>query len=258
MGARAQTGAGSHLRGCEPASQRRQKTSFAPADGRRQSSADLSEPAMLTLYYSPGACSLGPHILIEELGLEAELRRAAIAEGATRTAEFLALNPRGRVPTLEVDGEPVTEGPALMVWLASLRPEAGLLPAAGTLALARALEWLAWMSSTHHVAYAQLWRPERFLGEGADGAALAAPAREIIARQTGEIERRLEGPWLLGSDYGVADAYLLAFYRWAVRIGLPVEGERPRWTAWKDRMLDRPAVQRALEREGLGTDWKPL
>ncbi len=214
---------------------------------------------MLALYYSPGACSLGPHIALEELGLAHELRRTVLAEGQHLTPEYLAINPRARVPALAfADGRIVTEGPAIMALLNAMRPEAGLLPPAGSWELGKALEWMAWMSSTLHIAYAQIWRPERFLPADGDKAAFSAQGRRNVEARIVEIEAGIVGPWLIGKAYTLADAYLLAFYRWGIRIGLKLEETSPRWTAWKDRMLERPAVLRALEGEGIGTVWEAV
>ena len=206
---------------------------------------------MLTLYYSPGACSLAPHVLLEELGLEFELRRVVVAERENFSPDYLRINPRGRVPTLAAGGELITEVPAILVYLASLRPEAGVLPPAGSIALARALELAAWLSSTLHIAYAQLWRPERFLPDSADPAVLVDHARPLIERCCAEVETRLVGPWAIGESWSIADAYLLPFYRWGNRIGLAMSSDYPRWAGWTRRMLDRPAVARAIATEGI-------
>lgn len=212
---------------------------------------------MLTLYYSPGACSLGPHIVIEEAGIDCKLHRVPVAEGANLKADYVAINPRARVPALDIDGRVMTEGLAIMVYLASLKPQCGLIPNQGSHDLAKCLEWTGWLSSTLHISYAQYWRPHRFLPHGHDPKVLVDQGRVNIIAQNREIEERLVGPWILGDDYSIADCYLLAFYRWGVRIGLPIVESFPRWTAWKDRILQRPAVQRTIAKEGIGTVWQP-
>jgi glutathione S-transferase len=206
---------------------------------------------MLTYFYSPGACSLAPHVVLEELGLEFERRPILIAEGEHRSKEYLEINPRGRVPTLISDGTVITEVPAILTYLASLKPEAGLLPPNGSLDLAKAHELAAWISSTLHIAYAQLWRPERFLPEGADVTALVDHAGTLIRRHCSEVDGRIKGPWVLGDRYSVADAYLLPFYRWGNRIGLPMARDYPRWAEWTRRMLERPAVAKIIQVEGI-------
>ena len=209
------------------------------------------------LYYSPGACSLAAHIVLEEIGEPFEARRVAIAEGKHLAPEYLLLNPRGRVPTLVVDGHPVTEAAAILLYLADRHPALGLTPSE-PLARARCYEWLSFLASSVHIAYAQLWRPRRFLPPDADETALVSSGKTDIVRYNGEIEAGVQVGWLLGERFSIADAYLFPFYRWGVRIGLDMEVSAPRWTRWKDRMLGRPAVQRALATEGIGTSWAPV
>ena len=206
---------------------------------------------MLTLFYSPGACSLAPHIVLEELGLDFERRPVLIAEREHLSEEYLRINPRGRVPTLIADGTMITEVPAILTYLGSLRRDSGLLPPDGSVELARACELAAWLSSTLHIAYAQLWRPERFLPEGADSSVLVEHGRTLVRRHNTQLEAWIKGPWLLGESYSIADAYLLPFYRWGNRIGLAMSREYPRWADWTRRMLERPAVARAIATEGI-------
>ncbi|HEV2746846.1 MAG TPA: glutathione binding-like protein [Allosphingosinicella sp.] len=214
---------------------------------------------MHILYYSPGACSLAPHIVLEETGILFEARRVSIADGELRSADYRAINPKERVPALAVDGEVLTEVPALLAYLASLAPAAELVPPAGTVAFGRCFELMAFLSSSLHIAYAQLWRPERFLPEDFAGrGAFTEQGRKTVRRHSAEIEAGLGGEWALGPRYSIADAYLFPFYRWGVRIGLAMADEHPRWTAWKDRMIRRPAVIRAVGREGIGFDWAPV
>lgn len=206
----------------------------------------------MKLYYSPGACSMAPHIVLRETGIEHELAAVALADRANHSPGYLRVNPRGRVPALDVDGKVYTEVPALLVYLASLRPDSGLLPPLGSAELARALEWLGWLSSTLHVAYAQHWRPERFLTPEMDAQGFAAQGKSLIERFNGEIEARITGPWLVGERYTVADPYLLVFYRWGNRIGIPMASRQPIWTRWVERMLERPAVRETIQIEGIG------
>lgn len=206
---------------------------------------------MLTLFYSPGACSLAPHVVLEELELDFERRPVLIAEGEHLSEDYRKINPRGRVPTLIAEEIVITEVPAILTWLATLKRGAGLLPPDGSLELARTCEWAAWLSSTLHIAYAQLWRPARFLPEGAESGVLVDHARLLIRRHCSEVESRIEGPWLLGTPYSIADAYLLPFYRWGNRIGLAMAQEYPRWAEWTRRMLERPAVSRVIRTEGI-------
>ena len=163
----------------------------------------------------------------------------------------MKINPRGCVPTLIVDGTAITEVPAILTYLASLKPDAGLLPPAGSLELGKACELAAWLSSTLHIDYAQLWRPERFLAQGQESNGLVEHARTLIEHHSKEVDEWIRGPWALGDRYSIVDAYLLPFYRWGNRIGLAMADDCPRWAAWTRRMLERPAVARAISVEGI-------
>lgn len=209
----------------------------------------------MKLYYSPGACSLAPHIIARELDVPVELKAVRIAEGENTREEFLRLNPRGRVPVLEVDGQVYTEAPAIMTYLASLSPDSGLIPPAGSAGLIRMFELMAWVSSSLHIAYAQLWRPQRFVPAGSDAATVLVeqgPSR--VEELSADLDRRIAGPWMVGEDFSLADAYSLPFFRWGNRIGIPMRDRCPRWAAHVDRMLARPSVVAAIEFEGFGFD----
>lgn len=206
----------------------------------------------MILYYAPTACSIAPHIALEEIGAEFEARRIDLAKGEQSSPEYLKINPRGRVPAMVIDGEVVTEVPALLTYIAGLKPEAGLLPEPGTLVHARCFEWLGFLSSTLHVAYAQFRRPIRFLDEGSPcWDELSEKGREITIAAYREVERRLGDGWAAGDNYSIADIYLFPFHGWAWRFDFDIASECPKWTALVGRMRERPAVKRALAREGL-------
>jgi glutathione S-transferase len=206
----------------------------------------------LILYYAPTACSIAPHIALEEVGAAFEPRRIDLANDEQSSSEFLKLSPLGRVPAMIIDGEAVTEVPALLAFVASLKPEAGLTPPPGTLAYARCFEWLGFLSSSLHVAYAQFRRPQRFLAEGSPGwDELSGQGRLNTIRLYREVERRLTGSWAAGDFYSIADINLFPFFTWAWRLEFDVRNECPRWADLFDRLKERPAVRRALEREGI-------
>ena len=205
---------------------------------------------MITLYYSPGACSLAPHIILEEAGAPYEAVRVTIAEGLTRTPEYLAINPRARVPALVVQGRTVTENAAILTYLANLFPHAGLIPP-NLLDQARVQELLSFFASSVHIAFAQIWRAERFTSDEKAHAALQEGGRHAVARYFDEIEGLLAGrDWLLPGRFTVADPYPFVFFRWGRRIGMDMNGY-PAWREHSERMLSRSSVQRALAREGL-------
>jgi glutathione S-transferase len=207
---------------------------------------------ILTLYYARGACSLACHIALEETGAPYEARPVLIAEGENKTPAYLAIHPGGLVPVLDIDGARLTEAAAILIHIAQRFPQACLRPAAGSLAEARALELVAWLTNTLHIAYAGLWRPDRFTQDEAAGKAIVAEAKERIGALNGTIEERLKHSAFAGGDtYTIADPFLLVFFRWANRIGLDATATHPAWTAWARRMGARPAVARTLAKEGI-------
>ncbi len=206
---------------------------------------------MYTLYYSPGACSLAVHATLEELGVRFKAQECRIQDGKTATSDFLSINPKARVPVLAHDGHIVTEATAFLTYLAEKHRQPALIPENATIAHARCLEWLSYLSSTLHPLYWGIWRPHRL---SSDKAAYAIIYQTTAARLQDEyafIDARLGyGRYLLGEWLSIADFYFLVFALWARRIGLPVAGW-PNITTFLDTMLLRPSVQRALETEGL-------
>lgn len=213
-------------------------------------------PPRYKLFYSPSACSLAPHIVLEELGVLFEPIRVVIAEGANRAPAYLAINPRGRVPTLQIDDgqgtRTLTEAMGIMIYLAQRHPEAQLLDTAPE-SFARTLEWMSWLGSTlHQTGIRTVLRPERFTTEGADASGIAARGLENVAIAYADLEQRLpRDAYALGSRFTILDAYLLVFYRWGNKIGLNMRERFPRYTSLADHVRARPAVQQVIEREGI-------
>lgn len=211
------------------------------------------------LFHSPGACSLAPHIVFEELGIPYEPVRVVIAEGQHRKPEYLAINPRGRVPALWIKDESgeriLTEAIAIMIYLTRRHPEPQLLPTE-TESFVRALEWMSWLTSAMHSAGVRtVFRPERFTTDAAGAEAIAAQGRLSIRTGYADIEQRLSGKtWALGERYTVVDAFLLVFYRWGNRCGLTMRQDYPEYTRMMDAVRARPAVKRAVEHEGIQVD----
>jgi len=213
------------------------------------------------LYHSPGACSLAAHIVFEELGVPYEPVRVVIAEGQNQTAAYLAINPRGRVPALAIredqtdDGQTeqvLTELSAILIYLAQTYPAASLLPL-DTLSFVRAVEWMSWLGSTMHAGGVRtVLRPDRFVSDPAAADAVKTRGKENVLIGFADIESRLHGrPWALGECYSMVDAYLLVFFRWGNRIGLPMRTDYPHYTRIMDAVRARPAVQRAISHEGI-------
>jgi len=211
---------------------------------------------MHKLYWSRGACSIAPHIVLEEIGKPYRLEEVTIDQQGT--AEFLTspeyqkINPKGRVPALTVGGRVLTEAPAIMTFLARRHPEARLLPE-DLEAEARCLEWMNWLSTAvHAVAFSQVVRPQRFVSDVKDYPAVIAKGRQNIGAAYAYIERNLTGrDWAVPEQYTVVDAYLLFFYLGSKRAGNPMKDRFPAWTQVAERALERSAVQRVLEQEGM-------
>ena len=200
----------------------------------------------MNLYYSNGACSLSPHIVLRESGLPFDLVRAS-----TKThqlddgSDYYAINPKGSVPLLELDsGERLTEGPAIVQYIADQVPAKNLAPANGTLARYRVQEWLNFITSEIHKTYSPLFRPNT-------PDEFKTIARDALKKKYEYVEGKLDGKnYLMGENFSVADAYLFVVTTWAPHVGLDLSGLK-NLNAFMDRMRARPAVQEALQAEGL-------
>ena len=207
----------------------------------------------IKLYYGPGACSLASHIVMEEVGVVYETQRLKLAEGDQRKPEYLKLNPRGRVPTLVVDGRVLTENVAIMTYFGGGYRQAGLWPKK-TWDQVKLISLLTWLSNTVHPAYGHLVRPARYVDGAASQEAVKATARELYGGYLDEIDALLRGrTWAVGDHYTVADPYLLVFYRWGNRNGYAVKA-LAHYTALMDRVLARPAVKKVMADEGITLD----
>ncbi len=200
----------------------------------------------MKLYYAPGACSLSPHIVSREAGIDLELERADLAQKKTESGkDFWGINPKGQVPVLEIDnGQRLTEGPVIVQYLADQKPGSGLAPAPGTIDRYRVQEWLNFVASEMHKTYGPLFRPttpEEF----------KVLSREVIGKRVAWIDKELAGKqYLMGDRFTVADAYLFTVLRWSPRVGVDLS-KSPNVTAYMDRVAARPKVQEALKAEGL-------
>ncbi|MDE2401125.1 MAG: glutathione transferase GstA [Burkholderiales bacterium] len=200
----------------------------------------------MKLYYSPGACSLSPHIVLEETGLTyateaVDLKTKLTASGAN----YADLNPKGYVPALLLDsGELLTEGPAIVQYLADLVPAKQLAPANGTVARYQLQSWLAFISTEIHKNFSPFFNPTA-------SADMKATARAHLERRLSYTNERLAGqPYLLGEVFSVADAYLFVILNWAPFVQLDL-APWPSLLAFQARVAARPAVQAALKAEGL-------
>ena len=202
----------------------------------------------LTLYFAPDSISLATIIVLEEIGAPYVLERVDLAKGEQRSAEYLALNPLGRVPTLRTEHGLLTETPAILTFLARLVPAAEVLPEAAFLE-ARALAFLSYLASTVHVAHAHRMRGSRWSDDASAIASMQRKVPESVLAAFSLIEHReLVGPWVLGDQFSVCDAHLFTLARWLEVDGVDTT-KLPRVLAHRARMLQRPATQRALAAE---------
>jgi len=207
---------------------------------------------MYILYFSPGACSMAAHVLLEECGADYEVKRVALAKGEQRTEEYRKINPHGKVPALAVNGKVITQNAAILPYIAGQFPNAKFLPL-DPVDFANCVELVGWLASTVHPAFGLALHPERPAGGADIGEAaiktIGDTGHKIFWNCLEEIDARLSGnQWMMGDQYTFADPYALVFYSWGVRLGLPVLNLK-NYTSWKDGMIARPAVCKVLEKE---------
>ena len=205
------------------------------------------------LYYAPGACSLASHCALEEVGVAYDTHKLNTAEGDQRKPEYLRINPRGRVPTLVVDGNVLTENVGILTYLGGGFPDAGIWPKK-TWDQAKLVSTLAWLSNTVHPAFAHIFRAERYADDEAAREAIKTKARSNSWSCLQEIDKLLEGhKWAIANQFTVADPYLLVFYRWGNRGKMPVR-DLKHYSALVDRVMARPAIAKVMADEGITLD----
>jgi glutathione S-transferase len=216
---------------------------------------------MLQLHYFPGNASLIAHIVLEEIGAPFVLELVDRERSAHKSAEYLALNPNGLIPVLvddepcDGDGAPLVlyETAAICLHLADTHPAAALLPALATRERAHAYKWLAWCTSTLQAALILYFYPERWADDAAGAAVVKAHAETRIGAMLDQIDAELArrgGPWFLGDRFSAVDPYAFVLCRWTRGFARPARA-LPHIKPWLDRMLARPALQRALATETL-------
>ena len=199
---------------------------------------------MLTLYTATGSCSRASHIALEESGLDFEVRLLDFSKSEQREPDYLAINPKGRVPALATDQRVLTESPAILAHIAALAP-AGLLAPTDPFGFARMQAFNLYLATTIHVAHAHGRRASRWSDDAAAQASMAAKVTQNMRDGFALIEADLSGDWVMGAGYTVADPYLFTFASWLETDGVDI-AEFPRVQAHFERMQARPAVQRAL------------
>ncbi|HEY1301681.1 MAG TPA: glutathione binding-like protein [Stellaceae bacterium] len=205
----------------------------------------------MKLYYAPGACSIGIHVLLEEIGKPYQAEAVNFREGAQYKPPYTGINAKSKVPTLERDdGSILTEFPVIAFWLGMQNPEKNLIPNDPE-TMVRAAEAMEYVVGTIHAqGFTRLFRTERFAPSAADHDKVKAQGREQIDKGFAIIEKALDGKnYLGGNDLSIADAALFYVEYWgAKRVGLPLPKN---CAAHFERMMARPAVQRALQAEGM-------
>lgn len=206
-----------------------------------------------TLFFSPGACSMAVHIALQELGLDFKLELVSIATRETQGGKYLGINPKGRVPALQIDGENriLTELPAIVTYLGLKYPNGAIVFPSDPMQSARCQEWLAWLAGwVHGYGFSMIMLPDRFSHDRGQDLALRNRGLEIVKEGFSDIERYLDGSSFAVADvYTMADPYLFVMFNWANRYGFPMRADYPAWASLVDRMRARPAVQKVIEVE---------
>jgi glutathione S-transferase len=206
------------------------------------------ESDMLKLYYAPNTCALATRIALEEAGLAYELVSIDFASSQQRSPEYLAINPKGRVPAMAGDRGVITENPALLLYVAQSAPAAKLAPLDDPFALAEMQAFNNYLSSTVHVAHAHGRRGTRWANEPASIEDMKRKVPETMTDCFEIIEHGMfKGPWAMGAQYTVADAYLFTMASWLEGDGVDVT-RFPKVIDHRTRMAERPAVKRALQK----------
>ena len=200
----------------------------------------------MKLYYSPGACSLSPHIVSRELGIAVDLKKTSTKDKTIEGGgDYWKVNGKGYVPALELDnGQVLTEGPAIVQYLADQKPESGLAPKAGSLERYRLQEWLNFITSEIHKQFSPLFRPTT-------PDEYKKIAKENLGNRFAWLDKQLAGKdFLMGRQFTVADAYLFTVLGWTKPTQIDLS-QWPNLAAYHARIAARPKVQEAMKAEGL-------
>jgi glutathione S-transferase len=204
---------------------------------------------MLTFFYSPGSCALASHIALEDAGASYELKRVDFRKTEQQSPDYLAVNPKGRVPALATPLGAVTENPAILAFIAQSFPEARLAPLGDPFAFAQLQAFTTYLCSTVHVAHAHRGRGYRWANDEASFADMKRKVPEAVGACFELIETRMfRGPWAMGEDYSVADPYLFTIASWLEGDGVDI-ARFPRVAEHRARMAERGSVKRAIEQE---------
>ena len=201
---------------------------------------------MFKLYYSPGSCALASHIALQEAGADYRAERIDFKANQQNSPEYLAINPKGRVPALVTDRGILTETPAVLVFIAQSFPQAKLAPLEDSFAFAQAQAFNSYLCSTVHVAHAHRVRAYRWANEEASFADMKRKVPETMGACFALIERNmLRGPWVMGDSYTICDPYLFTVAQWLEGDGVDVSAF-PKVIDHRKRVAERPAVRQVM------------
>lgn len=201
---------------------------------------------MLTLYFAKGGCSLASHIALEEAGAEYVARKVDFSREEQRTPEYLAINPKGRVPALATSRGVLTETPAILAYIAQMYPGAALAPNADIFAFAEMQAFNSYLCSTLHVAHAHGGRGTRWANSPESIEDMKRKMPEVVTACFQTVDKEmLRGPWVMGERYTVADAYLFTVAQWIERDTVDTS-LIPRVMDHRERMMQRPAVAKVM------------
>jgi glutathione S-transferase len=204
---------------------------------------------MFKLFYSPGSCALASHIALEEAAAEYTVARVDFSRSEQRSPEYLAINPKGRVPALVTDDGTLTETPAILAYVAQRFPQAKLAPFDDPFAFAKVQAFNSYLCSTVHVAHAHRMRATRWADDPAAIEAMKRKVPESVGAAFALIENgMLEGPWVMGECYTICDPYLFTLAEWLDGDGVDL-AKLPRVLDHRSRMYERRAVKQAIAQE---------
>lgn len=204
------------------------------------------------LWISPGTCSLAPHTLLIETGLPYDLVSLDITKVGSYLAEHKHINPKGRVPVLELDGEIITETTAVMTAISQLSPSSHLFGRTNMDAV-RVYEWFNWLSGTlHERGFGAMFTPKNYSDDASAHAGISLKSREWVGKCFGMIDEKLAGKeHAVNNVFTAADVFLWVMYRWGYLIQIDMEGDYPNYTRVVNKVIQREAVKAAAQKEGI-------
>lgn len=206
----------------------------------------------MKLYFSPGACSMAPHIVMQELGMAYVLERVNVREKTIASGSFLTINSKGQVPALKLDSnEILTEATVIMEYLADQKPELNLVPKWGTLERYRAMEWLNYISTEIHKSYTPFFVAERYVADETVRAEYLKNCKTALLDKIKWVDEQMAGKdYLLGKNFTICDAYLFTCLSWSGHVAVDLSTFK-NITTWNSRVYARTGVQAAMKAEGL-------